>query len=328
MPIEIQCQNCQKKLKVADKFAGKKAKCPNCQGILEIPGAVAAAAPVAAPTAKASPSSSQVGATAPKSASKSTSTIRSVPKHKDEWYLQTEDGEQYGPVTKAEMDSWLEEGRVDATCQLLCDGWEQWKWAEEVYPKLASAFAAPAVEEPVMPTVQLNTAPVKTAAVQTAAVNPFVAPREPATTASAGEGGGAGVTRATRRALADTRPWVMLISLVMFITNGLLALLLLLVMLLSLVTLNVMGLFVQLLYAAFPTMGLFAAYYLFSYAQRIQTYLNREGAHELEAAMLAQKSFWKLSGIMLLVAIGLALIVMILTFLFIGALVAAFSRAK
>ena len=34
MAIEFKCQNCQKTLRVADEFAGKKARCPNCQTVL------------------------------------------------------------------------------------------------------------------------------------------------------------------------------------------------------------------------------------------------------------------------------------------------------
>ena len=38
MAIEFKCQNCQKTLRVADEFAGKKARCPNCQTILLVEG--------------------------------------------------------------------------------------------------------------------------------------------------------------------------------------------------------------------------------------------------------------------------------------------------
>ena len=155
MPIEIQCQNCQRKLKVADKFAGKKAKCPNCQGMIDIPGTPVADAPGAAPAPTAGP--------APRSASKSAAGIRAPQGGKDEWYLQTEDGEQYGPVSKVELDSWKEEGRVDASCQLLRDGWEQWKWAEEVYADLRAAT------EPSPPSAAPEIAPV----------NPFSSPVTP-----------------------------------------------------------------------------------------------------------------------------------------------------
>ena len=37
MAIEFKCQGCEKKLRVPDEFAGRKAKCPNCQTILQVP---------------------------------------------------------------------------------------------------------------------------------------------------------------------------------------------------------------------------------------------------------------------------------------------------
>ena len=59
----------------------------------------------------------------------------------DRWYVQTEEGEHYGPVPKEELDAWAAEGRLDASCQVLCEGWPQWKWAEDVYPELAEPAA-------------------------------------------------------------------------------------------------------------------------------------------------------------------------------------------
>ena len=55
-----------------------------------------------------------------------------------EWYVQTAEGAEYGPVTRKELDAWVVEERIDVDCQLLQDGWDQWKWAEEVYPQLKS----------------------------------------------------------------------------------------------------------------------------------------------------------------------------------------------
>jgi TM2 domain-containing membrane protein YozV/phage FluMu protein Com len=37
MPIEFRCHQCNKKLRVADTHAGKRAKCPSCQTILNVP---------------------------------------------------------------------------------------------------------------------------------------------------------------------------------------------------------------------------------------------------------------------------------------------------
>ncbi|MCE9548717.1 MAG: DUF4339 domain-containing protein [Planctomycetia bacterium] len=61
--------------------------------------------------------------------------------------MQTSEGTRYGPVTRAELDVWLAEDRLDAECQLLKEGWDQWKWAEEVFPQLKSAGAAASSEK-------------------------------------------------------------------------------------------------------------------------------------------------------------------------------------
>jgi len=37
MPIEFQCTNCQRKLRVPDESGGQKAKCPQCQSVQTIP---------------------------------------------------------------------------------------------------------------------------------------------------------------------------------------------------------------------------------------------------------------------------------------------------
>ena len=37
MAIEFKCQGCEKTLRVPDEFGGRKAKCPNCQAILQVP---------------------------------------------------------------------------------------------------------------------------------------------------------------------------------------------------------------------------------------------------------------------------------------------------
>lgn len=37
MPIAVQCQGCKTTFKVKDELAGRRAKCPKCQGILEVP---------------------------------------------------------------------------------------------------------------------------------------------------------------------------------------------------------------------------------------------------------------------------------------------------
>jgi hypothetical protein len=117
MPLEITCTGCQKRLRIPDKFAGKRVKCPKCQAVLQIPK------PESADAASASPQS------APEAAASSPP---------DRWYLKTEDGEDYGPVPKKELDQWFDEGRVTADSQILRDGSDQWQWASDVYPQLES----------------------------------------------------------------------------------------------------------------------------------------------------------------------------------------------
>ena len=55
--------------------------------------------------------------------------------------MKTTDGASYGPVPKHELDQWLNEGRIDAGCQLLQDGAPAWQWASDVYPHLAPQHA-------------------------------------------------------------------------------------------------------------------------------------------------------------------------------------------
>src|SRR5207302_1397762 len=37
MPISVTCDECDKQLTVADRFAGKRVKCPKCEGPIDVP---------------------------------------------------------------------------------------------------------------------------------------------------------------------------------------------------------------------------------------------------------------------------------------------------
>lgn len=117
MPIEIQCTNCSKRLRVPDNAAGKRVKCPGCQTVLSVPAA-------GGNIASGSSTSARGGSTAAAKIEK--------------YHLKTEDGQTYGPVPKAELDEWFAEGRITAECQLLVDGGDQWQWATDIYPQLAA----------------------------------------------------------------------------------------------------------------------------------------------------------------------------------------------
>jgi hypothetical protein len=123
MPIEVVCPSCARQFRVPDKVAGKKIKCPKCAGVLPVPGGP-----------DSGTGSTDAGGNSPGSGS-------GVAASPSAWYLKTPDGNQYGPVPRAELDQWFGEGRVTAQCQLLKQGASQWQWASDIYPQLNNAAA-------------------------------------------------------------------------------------------------------------------------------------------------------------------------------------------
>jgi hypothetical protein len=149
MPVQFVCEHCGKTLRVRDDLAGKKVKCPHCQGVVRVP----AQAPV------------------------------------EKWYLQTEDGETYGPVVRSELDRWSQEGRITADCQVLREGTDQWQWATDLYPQLATETASvPPAElpapKPQQPQISQK-APSPASAPSTKSVSPVETARPAASAASA-----------------------------------------------------------------------------------------------------------------------------------------------
>jgi hypothetical protein len=150
MPIEVFCDSCQKKLRVPDTAAGKRIKCPKCQGVINVPAAVASggggglSGPVPTmptiPTPSKLASKSSGAINVPKMSTPTPkSTVGKTPSKAavEQWFVQTEDGQQYGPVSRTELDQWYAEGRVTTETQLLRDGGDQWQWASDIYPDLA-----------------------------------------------------------------------------------------------------------------------------------------------------------------------------------------------
>jgi predicted Zn finger-like uncharacterized protein len=156
VPIEIHCEQCGSKFRVAEKFAGKRVKCASCKGTITVPAAAEPAAgplaeePAAAKPAPAAPTPAvRKPAPKPSAAKGPPAAKKPAAAAAGDWYMQTQEGEQYGPVSKQDLDAWAAEGRLDATCQVLCEGWDQWKWAEEVFSQLAPTPAAPPQAAPV-----------------------------------------------------------------------------------------------------------------------------------------------------------------------------------
>lgn len=165
MAIELICKGCSRKLRIADENAGKLARCPSCGETFTVP---AAAGP-----AFGGMTTTMAPAPLPSAAS-------------DRWYLKTEDGNTYGPVPKAELDSWAAEGRMTAESQLLREGETTWQPARQLYPMLRSsapkpAYAPPSPASPAgNPFAETGPAPYQ---------NPYASPQGPTQTRSGMIGG-------------------------------------------------------------------------------------------------------------------------------------------
>jgi|GEM_PF-2341399 serine/threonine protein kinase len=58
------------------------------------------------------------------------------------WYLRTPDGQEYGPVSKQELDQWVAEGRVGNDYFVRRADWPDWQDAGSVFGQLAQPGAA------------------------------------------------------------------------------------------------------------------------------------------------------------------------------------------
>lgn len=153
MPIETLCQTCNNRLRVADEHAGKLARCPKCQSVYRVPQ--------------------------PAGSAEATSSAGS-PATSDQWRLKTADGAVYGPVSRADMDRWLAEGRVTADSQLLQEGSEKWRWAGEIYPQLASTtFGGAAAAGGTASSLSSSYAPTASGYGGSYGVSPFARPSTP-----------------------------------------------------------------------------------------------------------------------------------------------------
>ncbi len=124
MPIETICQTCGRRLRVADEYAGKKARCPQCQTIFIVPGQ-----PVPASTGQ-------------------TDTAPGPESGGERWQVRTPDGQSYGPVSKSELDRWVAEGRVPAEAGVLAESVGVWYPASELYAQLRHSGPLSAASNP------------------------------------------------------------------------------------------------------------------------------------------------------------------------------------
>jgi hypothetical protein len=55
------------------------------------------------------------------------------------WYLQTVEGQTYGPVPRSELVNWVSQGRVSPNCMVCREGDSSWRWARDEFPAIVRA---------------------------------------------------------------------------------------------------------------------------------------------------------------------------------------------
>lgn len=226
------------------------------------------------------------------------------------WHVQTADGAHYGPVTKADLDAWVADERLDAECQVLMDGWDQWKWAEEVYPQLAPA------QQPDGPFDVTATAPGGVPIVADDD-NPYASPvsRDAETSHS---GGGVDSQRIVR-AMQQTRPWVLLFAILAFIATGLVGLNMI-VGVITMLKAPLAGIMSLLIFGIYGAIYGYMGMVLLKYASACDKFVRSKKLDDLESALEAQRNFWKFAGILALIGIGLAILAILIMVFVVGGL--------
>jgi len=233
----------------------------------------------------------------------------------EDWYC-FHDGNQAGPVSETVIRQMLQSGRLRWDDLVWRDGMADWVKAEQV-SELASSRVAPVPAPAPIP-------PPFTAAVPAAAAMPQSLPRPVIAAAPAlspipslsnlsvpipGT-----VPEGALAILTKTRPWVRFISILVFIGCGLMLLSGLAAMVMSLTTVGGgftgigVGVAVLVAYAFGACLMLPMGMFLSRYAKAIRAVQGSRRIEDLEAALGAQKSYWKYLGILTVVGLSLSIL--------------------
>lgn len=133
MTIKFRCPECSKSLNVNDEFAGKKARCPDCQSICLIP--VPTVEPISIDPIVVEPFQMQSVEAKP---------VSPTPTG---YFIDSHAGETYGPVSFGDLKAWFDEGRVTSNCFIrdVSDGIP--RPASHYFPQLAAGY--PVKQKPI-----------------------------------------------------------------------------------------------------------------------------------------------------------------------------------
>jgi hypothetical protein len=127
-------------------------------------------------------------------------------------------------------------------------------------------------------------------------MNPYAAPTTEVTRSNEGQDSVA--------LLGQTRPWVLAMSIMMFLGSAFMLLASALVLMTTLALDSKMSPALSLVYLPFGVLYIYPAVKLLSYASAISRVMRSGAASDFEAALRHQKSFWKYCAIATLVLIA------------------------
>jgi hypothetical protein len=143
--IESNCTGCGQKLSVADEHAGKRARCPACGQIYTVPFASTGSI---TPGPQSTPAAPGFGPTDSDLADEGLQ-LEPLNSQNDQFWMQTPDGNQYGPVDRSTLDRWFTEGRVGPGYKIRLN--EQAWQAADYYRPAAHRPGNPYADNPYQP---------------------------------------------------------------------------------------------------------------------------------------------------------------------------------
>jgi hypothetical protein len=224
-----------------------------------------------------------------------------------QWYY-ARDGAQSGPVDDAALRQLASTGGLAPADLVWKEGMAEWVPASRIKALFPGGGGGGGATAP--------------AAVATPAASAEFATRAASTGTLSYHSGGAGasVTPRTVDLLRQTKPWVRLFSVLMFIGFGFVILYCLLMLFATSFAGGTrgagVGLVASLFMGAFGLLYFFPALFLWRYASGIGKLMTSGRADDLEESLQAQKSFWKFIGILTAIYLGfVALMVLLIVIL-------------
>lgn len=157
MAVETTCSGCGQTLSVADENAGRQARCPACGQIYTVPFPSSMAEQ--SPDARSSAFEAGVGedgGVAPGLAETMPGTGSNVSSDRsdagsgtiEQFWMQTADGNQYGPVDRPNLNRWFGEGRVGPGYKIRQGETGLWQNADLFRPQAANPYASSPAPRP------------------------------------------------------------------------------------------------------------------------------------------------------------------------------------